>query len=122
MKKTLIIITGLVLVTIAVFLSFNFKSIKRFYLAKTIDLSTGTGAIESTPNPQDLVEADAMDKLQKSLPYSTSSFVISSFDYKKGKFNIEFKTQIENSAEEFVRWLQTSEFKEIPIRRFAITN
>lgn len=121
MKKKIILISiAIIIISLAVASLLHFRDIKRFFVLQTVDLSNGAGAILSSPNPSDAIEADAINTLQKSLPLSTPGFVISSYDFSKGKFIVQNYYKGSNLQLEFDTWYQTSSYSAIPKQMFLL--
>lgn len=116
MILTILILTGVLIILI----NLDSKDIKRSYFLKTGDFTEGTGASDSTPNPQIIITSEAIKKLQDRLPYSTDKFVISKFDYKTARFYVELNYKTTTNKIEFLNWLKTSSFSSIPQNRFEV--
>lgn len=110
-KNKILIITGIITLFVGGYFMFFDKRVR---------YPESTGGKFETPAPEIQKMGDAINELQKSLPFATDSFTITKFDYKTARFVVEFKEKKETNKTEFFEWLKTTKFSPLPEKRFEL--
>lgn len=106
-KKILIILTVLVVITVGVY----------FILSNKSKYPKSTGGKYEAPSAEEITLGNAINSLQKQLPYTNGVFIITKFDYKTARFEVDLNGI---NQEEFFNWLSTTPFYPIPSKRFKL--
>ena len=79
------------------------------------DIPKSTGGYVSSPDPRDATIGSEINNLIKSLPLKGEDFEITIYDYRHAKFLVNT-----SNKESFIKWHESSEFKNIPQSMFDI--
>lgn len=109
------IIGFLIFIAFTILLIFVISNKYLFFKPKT------TGAILINPPSEEIELGEAISNLQARLPLNLNYFIITNYDYSKGKFIVKANNNKVNIYPDFENWLKASEYKSIPTNMFLIS-
>ncbi|HJY98803.1 MAG TPA: hypothetical protein VJ227_03755 [Patescibacteria group bacterium] len=128
MKKTIMILIFLTATVVILVVFFRINSQTKLSQTNKItkfeditEIPDTTGGTVPQAIESDVKEGQATNKLIKLLPFSEKVFTITDYNYKIAKFSVNFNDQASASPEaDFLNWLETSEYSDIPEERFLL--
>lgn len=76
-----------------------------------------TGATIEPPPQEEIELGESIKKMKDNLPIINEKFLIKSYNYSKGKFEVDMNVNL-NDANEFKEWIKNTDYSKIPMNMF----